>query len=252
MKNMPPSLVKYFFRMKFHSPLFLALLFCLTLSAGCANESSSETPGNGPAKDSSFAHLSEGDTASLDTLLTQYDPPGRVVWQKPEMVIQKLGDLSDKVVADLGAGSGFFSRRLAQSAKKVIAIEVDPRFIAFMDSIKLVELLPKYQRRFETRLATPDNPNLRPGEAGIVLIVNTYIYIQNRVQYMKHLLSVLPEGGKVIIVDFKKKRIPISYPPASIRLELYEVENELLAAGFSGFTSDDCSLDYQYIILAEK
>lgn len=163
-----------------------------------------------------------------------------------------MGDLNDKVVADLGAGSGFFSRRLAQLAKKVIAIEVDPRFIQFMDSIKLVELKPEYQRRFETRLAAPDNSNLKPGEADIILIVNTYIYIQNRVKYLEHLRSVLPDDGKVLIVDFKKKRIPISYPPAKIRLELYEVENELLAAGFSDFVSDDCSLDFQYIILAEK
>jgi len=238
--------------MKLHPSLFSVLLLCLALTAGCADKSNPKTPNNGLAKDSTSTHSPEGDAASLDTLLTQYDPPGRVVWQKPEMVIQKMGGLSDQVVADLGAGSGFFSRRLAQLAKKVIAIEVDPRFIHFMDSIKLVELKPEYQRRFETRLATPGNSNLRPGEANIILIVNTYIYIQNRVQYMKNLLSVLPEGGKVLIVDFKKKRIPISYPPASIRLELYEVENELLAAGFSDFTSDDCSLDYQYIIVAEK
>ncbi len=224
----------------------------MIIAAGCADESKSETPENKQAVDTSSTRVPGSDAASLDTLLTQYDPPGRVVWQKPEIVIRKMGDLSGKVVADLGAGSGFFSRRLAQAAKKVIAIEVDPRFIHFMDSIKLVELLPKYQQRFETRLATPSDPHLRAGEADIILIVNTYIYIQNRVEYMKNLLSVLPEGGKVLIVDFKKKRIPISYPPANIRLELYEVENELLAAGFSGFTSDDCSLDYQYIILAEK
>lgn len=184
--------------------------------------------------------------------MKQYDPPGRVIWQKPEVVIGKMGDLSNKVVADIGAGSGFFARRLAQHAKKVIAIELDDRLIHFMDSIKLVELRPEHQSRFETRLATSTNSMLKPGEADIILLVNTYIYIQDRVSYLKHLLSVLPQGGKVIIVDFKRKRIPIKYPPAAIRLELYEVENELEAAGFSSFQSDDCSLDYQYITVAEK
>ncbi len=192
------------------------------------------------------------DSTEIGRLLNQYDPPGRIVWQKPEVVIAKMNNLEDKVVADIGAGSGFFSRRLAQQAKKVIAVEVDERFIQFMDSVKLIELKPEFQSRFETRLATPDDPMLLPGEADIILIVNTYIYIQNRVEYLKHLLSVLPEGGKVIIVDFKKKRIPIKYPSVDIRLELFEVENELEEAGFSNFDSDDCSLDYQYIVVAEK
>lgn len=191
-------------------------------------------------------------TASLDSLLSKYDPPDRVLWQKPELVIQKMGDLTDKVVADIGAGSGFFSRRLAQHAKKVIAVEVDPRFIHFMDSIKLVELAPEYQKRFETRLATYDNSKLKPEEADIILVVNTYIYFQNRVQYLKHLLEVLPDDGQVVIVDFKKKRLPIKYPPQDIRVELWRLEKELQQAGFTNIVSDDCSLDYQYIVTARK
>lgn len=192
------------------------------------------------------------DSASLQNLLRQYDPPGRDVWQKPEVVIGKMGDLSNKTVADIGAGSGFFSRRLAQQAKHVIAVEIDPRFIQFMDSIKRVELKPEYQKRFETRLGQPNDPKLKPGEADIVLVVNTFIYIQDRIAYLKNLLNVLPKGGRVIIVDFKKKRMPIKYPKPEVRLELYQVENELDAAGFTIIESDDCALDYQYIVMAGK
>ncbi len=192
------------------------------------------------------------DTADLQELIDQYEPPGRVVWQKPEMVINKMGDLSNKVVADLGAGSGFFARRLAQQAKKVIALELDERWIHFMDSIKLVELKPEYQQRFETRLVTPTDSRLKQNEVDIILVVNTYIYLENRIEYMQRLLELLPQGGRVIIVDFKKKRMPIKYPPVRKRLELFEVENELDAAGFSRIISDDQSLDYQYIIVAEK
>lgn len=222
------------------------------MTTGCSNESSTETPEDVAANTNPGRNSDEEDTASIQNLLKQYDPPGRVVWQKPEVVIGMMGDLENKVVADIGAGSGFFSRRLAQQAKKVIAIELDERFVHFMDSIKVVELKLEYQQRFETRLATPTDSRLKPGEADIVLIVNTYIYIHDRIAYLKHLLNVLPEGGKVIIVDFKKKRMPINYPPVDIRLELYEVENELAEAGFSNFVSDDSSLDYQYIIMAEK
>ncbi|MBI5914331.1 MAG: methyltransferase domain-containing protein [Bacteroidetes bacterium] len=231
---------------------FAALSFSIALLAlACKGDTAPEGTTEKPSPDST-AQPEIGDSASLQKLLNEYDPPGRDVWQRPEVVIGKMGDLSTKTVADIGAGSGFFSRRLAQQAKKVIAVELDERFIQFMDSIKRVELKPEYQRRFETRLATPSDPKLRPGEVDIVLVVNTYIYIQNRVAYLKNLLNVLPEGGKIIVVDFKKKRMPIKYPAAKIRMELYEVENELEAAGFSNFQSDDCSLDYQYIVMAEK
>jgi SAM-dependent methyltransferase len=121
-----------------------------------------------------------------------------------------------------------------------------------MDSIKRLELKPAYQERLEVRLATPTDPNLRPGEVDVILIVNTYIYLEDRVAYLRRLHELLTAGGKVIIVDFKRKRMPISYPPADIRLELFQVENELEQAGFTNFVSDDCSLDYQYIIVAEK
>jgi 2-polyprenyl-3-methyl-5-hydroxy-6-metoxy-1,4-benzoquinol methylase len=232
---------------------FIPLFILLAVVLSCKDEASSNSENETVETDTTSQPSKQGDdTTDIGQLLKKYDPPGRDVWQKPEVVIGKMGDLSKKVVADIGAGSGFFSRRLAQQAKKVIAVELDKRLIHFMDSIKLVELKPEYQNRFETRLATPDNSRLKPGEADIVLVVNTYIYIQKRVEYLKHLLEVLPKGGKVIIVDFKKKRIPIKYPAPDIRLELFEVENELEEAGFSAFQSDDCSLDYQYIVMAEK
>ena len=237
-------------KIQFYLAAFFVGLALFT--AACKGDATTETETPSPGTNSLEPLPGDDDTASISNLLNRYDPPGRVVWQKPEVVIGMMGDMSNKVVADIGAGSGFFSRRLAQQAKKVIAVELDERFVHFMDSIKLVELKPEYQSRFETRLATPTDSKLKPGEADIVLIVNTYIYIQDRIAYLKHLLSVLPDGGKIIIVDFKKKRMPISYPPIGVRLELFEVENELELAGFSNFESDDCSLDFQYIVMAEK
>ena len=163
-----------------------------------------------------------------------------------------LGDISDKVIADIGAGSGYFARRLAHKAKHVIAIEIDPQFIEFMDSIKRVELPQELQDRFETRLAEPTNSHLKPGEADIVLLVNTYIYIQDKEAYLRHLLEVLPEGGRLVIVDFKKKKIPLETPPQSLRMPLYALEHQLESAGFKTYTSYDAILDYQYILIAQK
>ena len=59
----------------------------------------------------------------------------------------------------------------------------------------------------------------------------------------------IAKGGKILIVDYKEKNIPVG-PPVSIKLPLSMVEKELKQAGFSQIISDDTSLDYQYIITA--
>lgn len=241
---------------KMKKPSFFTFFSFLILFVliGCGDPPTSDNQISSQASDTTEqinANDGNEDEGDLDEIIKQYEPPDRVVWQKPELVINKMGDLGNKTVADLGAGSGFFSRRLAQQAKKVIALDLRPDLISFIDSTKM-ELRPEYQDRLETRLVTPTDSKLKPGEADIILIVNTYIYIKDRRAYLRHLLNVLPKGGQIIIVDFKKKRMPIKVPPNSIRLELFEVENELVEAGFSHIISDDQSLDYQYIVIAEK
>jgi hypothetical protein len=98
-------------------------------------------------------------------------------------------------------------------------------------------------------LVDVDDAKLKKGETNAVIIVNTYMYIQNRVDYMKKLRQGIAKGGKVLIVDYKEKNIPVG-PPVSIKVPLSMVEKELKQAGFKQINSDDTSLDYQYIITA--
>jgi 2-polyprenyl-3-methyl-5-hydroxy-6-metoxy-1,4-benzoquinol methylase len=180
-----------------------------------------------------------------------YENTNRVIWQKPDLVIDLIGDLEGKTVADIGAGTGFFALRLVRQAKKVIAIDIDRRFVQYLDSIRVLELPENLQNRLEPRLATPTNPNLRSGEADVVVIVNTFMYIKNQVDYLKNLQKGMSPGGKLIIVDFKKKRTPIG-PPGEIRLPIHEVEEALYEAGFNNITTNDTALDYQYFVMAEN
>lgn len=184
----------------------------------------------------------------FDDLVADFNSKDRLIWQKPDMVINRLGELSTQTVVDLGAGTGFFAFRMVEKAKKVIALDIDQRFITFMDSAKQ-ELSPELRPRFETRLVDTDNPKLKNGEANAVIIVNTYMYLQNRVDYLKHLRQGVAKGGKVLIVDYKEKNIPVG-PPVNIKVPLSTVEKELKQAGFKQINSDDTSLDYQYIVTA--
>ena len=184
-------------------------------------------------------------------MLDSYPDSRRPVWQKPELVIHKLGDLSGKTVADIGASDGFFALRLTPLAKKVIAIDIMPQFVEQLNRKRREYLDTTLQQRLEPRLAQPDDPNLAKEEVDVVLIVNTYVYINNRIEYLKKIYDALTPGGKILIVDFKKKRTPIG-PSNAYRLPLYQVENDLEAAGFRYLNSDDQSLSYQYITMGVK
>ena len=109
----------------------------------------------------------------------------RDIWQQPQLVIELLGDLKDKVVADIGAGPyGYFSLRLAQQelVNKVIAIDIEQKAIDRIEHTKRILPLPA-QKKLETRLVPPDNPQLAAGEVDVVLIVNTCMYFEDRLAY---------------------------------------------------------------------
>ena len=176
----------------------------------------------------------------------------RDIWQRPELVLKQLGDLDGKVVADIGAGPyGYFSLRIAQEtkAKKVIAIDIDQEALNIIADARKAFLPENAQDRLETRLVTASDPKLKDGEADIVLIVNTTIYIENRLEYLKDLRKGIRKGGKLIIIDYKKKSTPIG-PPVNLRIALGEMERQLIEAGYTLLPSDDKLLDFQYIIKA--
>lgn len=207
-----------------------------------------ETPP--PLATSAERPVPKSGSGNFENLVADYESKDRVIWQKPGMVISLLGDLNGKTVADIGAGTGYFTFRMVPQAKKVIGVDIDPRFIAFMDSIK-VRLPEQYRSRFESRLAKPDNPMLKPEEANAVIIVNTYGYIGNRVQYLKVLSKGMTTGAQLLIIDFKKSGLPVG-PPDQYKVALSQVEKELDDSGFDLVKADNEALDYQYIVLAKK
>jgi SAM-dependent methyltransferase len=226
--------------------------FCIVLCAslqGCQPEGMRPTPatnGNGETP----APTSEGPSKAVLTSDSDYDYQDRAIWQKPDLVISLLGNLEGKTVADIGAGTGYFTFRLVPRAKKVIGIDIDRRFIHFMDSIK-AKRSDLYGERFESRLAKVDDPLLGPEEADAVMIVNTYGYIENRVAYLKTLIKGMSPGARLLIIDFKKINLPIG-PPDQYKVAMRQAESELASAGFKLEEVNAKMLDYQYIIIASK
>lgn len=177
----------------------------------------------------------------------------RSAWQKPSLVIEHLGDVADKTVVDIGAGTGYFAFRLAYAARKVIAVEIDQDLIDLMDGIK-INLPAEMQAHFETRLGTTDNPNLKPEEADIALIINTITFINQPQRYLERLRKGLAPDGRLTILDYKKDYpIPLADVPVSEdRLSYREVSSLLESSGFTVDAIDTTTLSYQYMVTAIK
>lgn len=224
--------------------LIAVITFILICFTSCKQESSSI-----PAD--SKSHSAEATEKGTDTEGIPKDKnDNRREWQKPELVLQRLGDIDGQVIADLGAGTGYFSFRLMRNAKKVIAIDIDPIMLQFINALK-TSLDSETGDKIETRLATENDPNLKPNEVDQILCVNTSAYLPERIEYFKNLKKYIKPGGRLVILDFKMKRMDIDVPPFEERVLLHTLEEELYKAGYKNITTDDTSLEYQYFIFAE-
>jgi uncharacterized protein YcgL (UPF0745 family) len=83
----------------------------------------------------------------------------------------------------------------------------------------------------------------------IVLLVNTYSYIKNRVAYFKRLQKSIRKGGIILVIDFKKTETPFG-PKVEERVDINDVEKELTQDGYYIVMKDETSLEYQYILKA--
>ncbi|MEO1434598.1 MAG: class I SAM-dependent methyltransferase [Bacteroidota bacterium] len=190
------------------------------------------------------AHMNK---RSFEELVANFDDPAREDWQRPQVVLAALQSLEGKTVADIGAGSGYFTFRLVDNAEKVIAVDIDQRFLDHIQG-KADSMSSDLQAKLETRLSEPEDPKLDTAEVDIVLIVNTYHHINNRIEYVKKIKQALKPGGRLVIVDFKKGELPHG-PPDNMKVGEMAVQDELMAAGFRTVSSGKL-LDYQYFLTA--
>ncbi|MCP5109759.1 MAG: class I SAM-dependent methyltransferase [bacterium] len=164
--------------------------------------------------------------------------PKRDAWQQPERVVEALNLKSDEVVADIGAGTGYFSRRIAGQAAKVYAVDIEAELLDKIDKAGVASV--------ETVLAAPDDPRLAPGSVDTIFICNVLHHIHNRPAYYAKLSQALKPGGRIVILEFFKRDLPVG-PPVSMKLSEQAVEEELRAAGFRKAASHDL-LVHQYML----
>jgi ubiquinone/menaquinone biosynthesis C-methylase UbiE len=170
------------------------------------------------------------------------EDPTRDKWQKPHEVIMALELKPAEAIADIGAGTGYFARRFALHAGKVYAVDIDEKLLA-----KMREKAPA---NLETILASPDDPRLGPQSVDTIFFCNVLHHIENRGAYYAKLAKALKTGGRIVVVDFHKKGLPVG-PPPSMKLSDQEVIAEFGKAGFRLSKRVD-TLPYQYFLFFEN
>lgn len=228
------------------TPIFgltiLALLHT-TISAnahqgGNAEKSSPSQKGNAPGYHRKFNDAKHW--------VKVFDDPERDKWQLPGKVVETLDVKPHDVVADIGAGTGYFSFRIAQAVpqSKVYAADVEKDMLTFLaDEARrqqCTNVLP-----FEIKTAKPELPET----ANLALVVDTFHHIDNRVEYFKDLQSSLKPNGRIVIIDFTDES-PVG-PPKNHRIDKKEVIAELKEAGYK-LSSDKKFLPYQYYLEFRK
>lgn len=175
--------------------------------------------------------------------------PDRDDWQQPEQVMDVLGISDGNRVADIGAGGGWFTIRLAH--------RVGPNGVVYAEDIQPL-MIDAIRRRVSRDglanvvpiLGTANDPRL-PSGLNAVLIVDTYPQFRDPIALMRNVREALVPHGRLGIVDFTPDGSGGPGPPLADRLDPGTVIRDVSAAGFT-FRSQETFLRYQYMLVFEK
>ncbi len=159
-----------------------------------------------------------------------YEGFGRERWQQPEKVIQTLGIQPGQRIADLGAGGGYFTFRLADATGQggtVYAVDIDPDMIAYLKQ----HAADEGYRNVEVIEAAPDDPRLPDQGVDLIFTANTFHHIAERTAYFVRARRYLRPGGRVAIIEYAGKgffnRLFGHWTATDV------IRNELEAAGYT-------------------
>jgi ubiquinone/menaquinone biosynthesis C-methylase UbiE len=181
--------------------------------------------------------------------LVLLEAPDRDEWQQPDRIMDRLNIADGARVADIGAGGGWFTIRLARRVGpngRVFAEDIQPQMI---ESIKR-RVDREELKNVDPILGSAADARLPPGLQA-VLIVDTYPQFRDPVGLLRNVAASLVPGGRLGIVDFKTDGAGGPGPALEDRLEPDVIRRDAEKAGLT-FKSHETFLRYQYLLVFAK
>ncbi len=188
-------------------------------------------------------HEGHRDPASYIEMLER---PDRAGYQKPEEVVAALELRAGDVVADIGAGSGYFTMRLARAVGPGGRVYAEDVWGAMVDHLKARKTREELEN-VEVVLGSPADPKLPHRALDMAFICNAWHHIEDRPRFLQNLELALKPEGRIVIIDYKASKTPVG-PPLKMRVPRAQVVSDLAAAGFSLVSEPDI-LPYQYFLI---
>jgi predicted O-methyltransferase YrrM len=181
--------------------------------------------------------------------IASLDDPGRDAYQKPDEVMRALALRAGEVVADIGAGSGYFALRFARAvgdSGRVYAVDISPDMVRHLNR----RLRDAGVRNVVTVLSDPDDPLLPDASVDRFVIVDTWHHVEDQAKYLTLLKRMLKPGGQVVHIDFQKRELPIG-PPVGMKIAREDLVKQMEGAGFR-LAAEHTFLPYQYFLVFSR
>lgn len=174
--------------------------------------------------------------------------PSRILQEHPQTLIDALKLQPDHVVADIGAGSGYFSTRLAVLVPegRVLAVDIQPEMLALLRS----RLQQQAITNVEPVLGRLDHPNLPPNAVDLAIMVDAYHEFSYPREMMQGLLEALKPGGRVVLAEYRAEN-PLILIKRLHKMSEAQVKREMAAVGLQWDKTEEF-LPQQHLLFFHK
>jgi ubiquinone/menaquinone biosynthesis C-methylase UbiE len=174
------------------------------------------------------------------------EDPKRDEYQKPQEVMTALAITPGEIIADIGAGSGYFTFRLAHHVGdkgKVYAVDVSPDMILHINR-RIRELDVS---NVVSVLSDPDDPLLPDHSIDRFFFSESWHHIENQTKYLELMKRMLKPAGQIVMIDFQKKDLPVG-PPLQMKIAKEDLIKQMQSHGFR-LQKEYTFLPYQYFLI---
>jgi ubiquinone/menaquinone biosynthesis C-methylase UbiE len=201
----------------------VSLLLAMPLAARAE-----DMPIDCPFHQKNFDHSTMRPFEETEKWIEFLDKPERAAWQKPDEVVQALGLSGSETVVDVGAGSGYFTFRLAKALPKgvVIATDIDPEFVRHIHR----KVMTDHLANVKVVLADPDDPSIDPA-ADLVFVCVVIHHVKSREPWLRKLFAEMKQGARFVVIEFKEGKLPEG-PPEDVKIPTARLIAMVREAGF--------------------